>query len=72
MGGLIVVNWYGRELNYDIAGKLYKIPPSGGQVIIHLPPGKHNYSADIPGLGRAGGTVEISLGRYVMQPWADR
>ncbi len=72
MGGLIVVNYYGNELNYDIGGKLYKVPGSGGRVIIHLPPGKHNYSADIPGRGRAGGTIEIMLGVYRTQSWADR
>lgn len=72
MGGLIVINWYGREINYDIGGKLYKIPPSGGRVIIHLAPGKQNYSADIAGYGRAGGTLEIVLGRYITQQWADR
>lgn len=72
MGGLIVINYYGRELNYDIGGKLYKVPGSGGRVFIYLPPGKHNYSADIPGLGRAGGTVEIKLNEYQIQPWAAR
>lgn len=72
MGGLIVTNWYGREINYEIGGKLHKIPPSGGRVIIHLAPGKHNYSADIAGYGRAGGTLEIVLGRYIAQQWADR
>lgn len=72
MGGLIVTNWYGREINYEIGGKLHKIPPSGGRVIIHLAPGKQNYSADIAGYGRAGGTLEIVLGMYVAQQWADR
>jgi len=72
MGGLIVINWYGREINYEIGGKLYKIPPSGGRVIIHLAPGKQNYSADIAGYGRAGGTLEIVAGRYITQQWADR
>jgi hypothetical protein len=72
MGGLIVTNWYGREINYEIGGKLHKIPPSGGRVIIHLAPGKQNYSADIAGYGRAGGSLEIVLGRYITQQWADR
>lgn len=72
MGGLIVINYYGNELNYEIGGKLYKVPGSGGRVFIHLPPGKHNFSADIPGRGRAGGTIEILLGVYRSQSWADR
>lgn len=71
MGGLIVVNWYGREINYEIGGKLHKIPPSGGRVIIHLAPGKQNYSANIAGYGSAGGTLEIISGQYFTQSWAD-
>ncbi len=72
MGGLIVVNWYGREINYTIGGQLYKVPPSGGQVIIHLPPGRHSYSANIAAYGNASGTVEIIEGVYRTQAWADR
>jgi hypothetical protein len=71
MGGLIVSNYYGKEINYEIGGKLHKIP-ANGSVTIYLAPGKHNYSADIPGLGRAGGTIEIELGVYLTQSWADR
>ncbi len=48
MGGLVVVNWYGQEMNLQIGGKPYKVPASGGQVIIYLPPGRQNYSANIP------------------------
>jgi|GEM_PF-3273951 len=72
MGGLVVTNWYGREINYTVGGQLYKIPPSGGQVIIYLPPGKHSYSANIAGYGSANGTVEIVAGAYHAQAWADR
>ena len=70
MGGLVVINWYGQEMNFEIGVKPYKVPSSGGQVIIYLPPGKQNYSANILGLGQAGGTVDIIEGRYVSQPWA--
>lgn len=72
MGGLIITNWYGREINYEIGGKLYKIPAGGGQVFVYLAPGKYNYSADIAGYGRAGGSLEVALGVYRTQFWADR
>ena len=73
MGGLVVVNWLGSELNYTIGGKLYKIPPNS-QVIIVLPPGRQTYSLDAPGLkancGTAEGcTVDIQAGSYLTQPW---
>lgn len=71
MGGLMVTNYYGQDMNIDVAGKLYKVP-ANGTIIIHLPPGKYNWSADIPGLGRAGATVEIVLGRYYDLPFAAR
>ncbi len=71
MGGLVVFNYYGQEMNIDVAGKLYKVP-GNGSLVIHLPPGKHNWSADIPGLGRAGATVEIEVGRYTSQSFAAR
>ncbi len=71
MGGLIVVNYYGRDANFDIAGKLYKVP-ANGRTYIFLPPGRHNWSSDIPGVGRAGGTTVIEQGKYSTQSFAAR
>ena len=69
-GGLMVVNYYSREMNYEIGGKLYKIPASGGKQVIFLPPGNKTYSADSPGIGRASGSIEIREGVCTTQPWA--
>ncbi|MBI5033414.1 MAG: hypothetical protein HZB51_23075 [Chloroflexi bacterium] len=71
MGGLMVTNFYGNEINYEIGGKLHKIPANGTQIIL-LAPGKYPFSADIPAKGRAGGTIEIQAGVYTTQAWADR
>ena len=71
MGGLMVTNFYGNDINYEIGGKLYKIPANGTQIIL-LAPGKYPYSADIAAKGRAGGTIEIQAGMYTTQAWADR
>ncbi len=70
-GGLLVTNFYGQDMNYEIGGKRYTVPGNGQQAIF-LPPGKQNYSADIPGVGRAGGTLEIQEGVCLSQPWAAR
>lgn len=74
MGGLIVYNWLGAELNYTVGGKLYKIPPNS-HVIIVLAPGKYTFSLDAPGLKAAcstaeGCTVTIQAGRYETQSWS--
>ncbi len=71
MGGLLVVNYYGKEMNYEIGGKLYKIPGNSREVII-LTPGNQNYSADIPGVGRAGATLAIEANKCLVQSWADK
>lgn len=68
MGGLIIVNNLGQELAYDIASKLYKVPPKG-KVIIFLPPGRHNFSATVPGYNGKTGTAEIKEGFYHQQQW---
>src|SRR5512140_833864 len=44
IGGLIVVNHAGEELNYNIGGKLYKVP-AYGRMVIFLSPGKYTFSA---------------------------
>lgn len=71
MGGVVVYNYIGQEINYDFAGKLYKIPANGKEVII-MPPGKYNYGANIPGFGRSNGTLEVQAGVYIPQSWEVR
>lgn len=68
MGGLIVVNNMGQELAYDIGNTLYRIPPNS-KAIIFLPPGKHNFSATVPGYNGRTGTAEIQEGAYRRQVW---
>ncbi len=70
-GGLLVVNYYGQQMNYTIAGTLYKIDGNGRKVIF-LAPGKQNYSANIPGVGDANGTLDIIAGQCFTQSWANR
>jgi hypothetical protein len=70
-GGLLVVNYYGQQMNYTIAGTLYKIDGNGLKVIF-LAPGKQNYSANIPGVGDANGTLDIVAGQCFTQSWANR
>lgn len=70
-GGLLVVNYYGQQMNYTIAGTLHKIDGNGRKVIF-LAPGKQNYSANIPGVGDANGTLDIVAGQCFTQSWANR
>ena len=70
-GGLLVVNFLGSELNYTIAGKLYKIPPNG-QVLIVLGAGHYTFSLDAPGLKAncsGGCAIDFVAGQYITQPW---
>ncbi|HEX9074904.1 MAG TPA: hypothetical protein VF932_03960, partial [Anaerolineae bacterium] len=69
-GGLAVVSHYGREINFTINNKLYKVPPNGTEFIF-LPPGKYNSSANIPGIGSANNTVEIQLGGWFTQTFTE-
>ncbi len=77
MGGVIVTNWMGVEMNYTIGGQLYKIP-ANGTTVIHLAPGRHKFSLNTAtGLTAAcetaqGCTVEVELGRYYTQSWGQR
>lgn len=70
MGGLIVFNYYDREINYTIAGKLYKIPSNGGKQILYLTPGYQPYSANIPNVGSANDTIKIEEKVCQSQSWA--
>ncbi|MBI4785971.1 MAG: hypothetical protein HY782_02860 [Chloroflexi bacterium] len=69
-GGLMVVSRYGREINFTINNKLYKIVPNGTEYIF-LPPGKYPYSANIPGIGSANDIIEIQLGAWFTQTFSD-
>ncbi len=74
MGGLIVYNWMGSEMNYTIGGKLYKVPGNGHTIIL-LAPGKYTYSFDAPGVKAIcstaeGCTVTIQAGKYETQSWS--
>ena len=68
-GGLMVVSFYGQEINFTINNKLTKIPPNG-TIFIFLPPGKHSYSANIPGVGSANDTLEIVAGQWFTQTFS--
>ncbi|MDE3088636.1 MAG: trypsin-like peptidase domain-containing protein [Chloroflexota bacterium] len=73
LGGLAIVNYYGREINYTIDGDLYAIPAKGDVAMIYtiyLSPGTHIYSANIPGMGSKNGTIEIREGQCFTQSWA--
>ena len=67
-GALIVFNYYGTELNYDIESKLYKIKGNSSQMIF-VSPGNHTYSATIPGFAGRSGIVEIRENYYRVQEW---
>ncbi len=69
LGGLIVINRYGQEFTFEIAGKPYKTP-GNGKAYIHLPPGHYTWSADIPGVRRLEGTVDILEGQYGTQSFS--
>lgn len=68
MGGLIIVNNLGQELAYDIGNNLYRIPPKS-KLVIFLSPGRHNFSATVPGYNGKTGTAEIKEGFYHQQLW---
>lgn len=66
MGGLIVVNFTGDEVYYDIAGKRYTVAPNS-QIYIHLPPGRYGNSGTAAGKKYVCTTsceVDIRLGVY--------
>lgn len=67
--GLLVKSFYGDEINFTIAGKLYKIP-ANGELLIILDPGKYNLSANIPGKGELTDTVELEADSGVRYTFA--
>jgi len=70
-GGVLVVNYYGQQMNYTIGGTLYKIDGNSRKAIF-LAPGKANYSANIPGVGDANGSLDIVAGQCLTQSWANK
>lgn len=70
-GGLLVINYYGQQMNYTIGGTLYKIDGNGRKAIF-LTPGKQNYSANIPGVGEKQGSLDIVAGQCTTQSWASQ
>lgn len=70
-GGLLIVNYYGQQMNFTISGTLYKIDGNSRKAIF-LAPGKQNYSANIPGVGDANGSLDIVAGQCFTQSWANR
>lgn len=68
MGGLVVVNHAGEELNYNIGGKLYKIP-AYGRMVIFLSPGKYTFSASAVNFAGKSGSTEVTEGYYRQQDW---
>lgn len=62
---LVIINFVGTEITFTLDGTLYAIPgtdtvPDGGQLTLALTPGRHTYSAHVPGSGGANGDVEIA------------
>ena len=66
----MVVSSYGKEINFTINNTLYKIPPNG-TITVFLPPGKHSYSANIPGLGSTSNVIEITAGQWFTQTFSE-
>ncbi len=67
-GGLIVVNHAGEELNYNIGGKLYKVP-AYGRMVIFLDPGNYTFSASAINFAGKSGSTEVLEGYYRQQDW---
>lgn len=65
---LVVVNFVGGEMTFNLDGTPYEVPgidtvPEGGQLALTLTPGRHTYSAHVPGSEGANGEVELAAGQ---------
>lgn len=65
---LIVINFVGREMTFTLDGTPYQVPgtdvaPEGGKLTLTLAPGRHTYSAHVPGGEGVNGEVELSAGQ---------
>ena len=65
---LIIINYVGMEMTFTLDGMQYAVPgaaamPDGGRLTLNLSPGRHTYSAHVPGAEGANGEVVLSEGR---------
>ncbi len=70
MGGVVVINYFGFEAYFEIAGTRYTVP-ANDRLYIHLPPGKYPISVTAAGKGlQCTGqcSVEVKPGLYT--PWS--
>ncbi len=67
-GGLIINNHFGVELNYDLGGKVYQVPPNS-RMIIFLAAGKYTFTASAVGYASKSGATEVLDGYYRNQDW---
>lgn len=67
-GGLIINNRLGTDLNYNIGGVTYKIPPFS-RAIIFLSPGHYNFSASAAAYQSKAGSTDVLDGYYHIQDW---
>jgi hypothetical protein len=68
---LVIINFVGREMTFTLDGTPYSVPgtdtaPKGGELSLALTPGKHTYSAHIPGSEGTDGEVELAAGKTRM------
>ena len=72
MGGVIVDNFCGFDVNIDVGGKFNSIPV-GGRAYIYLPPGHYAVSATAGGkklvCGGGGCGLDVTGGTYISYPY---
>ncbi len=75
MGGIIVDNYCGFDVNIDVGGKFEKVAPNG-RAYIYLPPGHYAVSATAAGsrlsCGGGGCSLDVSEGKYTIYPYCGR
>jgi hypothetical protein len=65
---LIIINFVGGEMTFTLDGTPYTVPgidtvPDGGQLSLSLTPGRHTYSAHVPGSEGVNGEVDLAMGQ---------
>ncbi len=65
---LVIINFVGGAMTFTLDGTLYVVPgtdtlPDGGQLNLMLTPGRHTYSAHVPGSEGTNGEVELVAGQ---------
>jgi hypothetical protein len=67
-GSLVWVNYQGDELNIDMGGQLYKVPPPAntipGRLQLEVAPGPHDYPIRVPS-GSFNGQIVVSPGQVM-------